>query len=246
MSKFVLLNTRFFAGGVDLTGVTNKISLEAEREEKPTTNFASGGWTELIGGLGSFKLSGEGQWEAGDSTKVDDGTWTDLGGLGPVTVYPTTANVGDLAWLSKALRGSYSLGGTVGDVAPWSANLSGSWPLVRGIGLHAPGTARTATGTGTAFQHVAVTSTQYLYATLHVLSVSGTGTPTLTVKVQSDDSSGFSSATDRITFTAATAVGGQTSRALGAITDDWYRVSYTITGTGPSFLFAVGIGVAAA
>jgi hypothetical protein len=30
----------------------------------------------------------------------------------------------------------------------------------------------------------------------------------------------------------------------GPITDDWFRVSYTISGTTPSFLFAVTAGIA--
>jgi hypothetical protein len=120
---------------------------------------------------------------------------------------------------------------------------AGSWPLARGVVLNPPGTALTITGNGTAVQHVAVTTAaQYLYASLHVLSVSGTATPTLTVKVQSD-TVGFPSPTDRITFTAATAQSSQISRVAGINTDDYYRISYTISGTNPSFLALVAVGV---
>ena len=118
-----------------------------------------------------------------------------------------------------------------------------AWPVVRGTSLHPPGTARTATGNGTAVQVGAVASGRQMYAALHVLSVSGTATPTLTVKVQSD-TVGFGSATDQITFTAATAVGGQISRVAGPITDDYWRASWTISGTNPSFLFVVVVGTA--
>jgi hypothetical protein len=115
---------------------------------------------------------------------------------------------------------------------------------VRGVCAHPPGTARTATGNGTGVQIVGgVPAGQYLYAAIHVLSVSGTSTPTLTVKIQSDNGSGFPSATDIATFTAATARTGEVVRAAGAITDDWFRVSYTISGTTPSFLFLVTLGV---
>lgn len=244
MSKFVLLNTRIFTGGVDLTSNANKVELSAQREDKETTSFGSSGWKELIGGLGPASVSASGQWEAGDTTKVDDGMWSALGSVGAVSVYPDTANAGDLAWFTNALTSKYSLGGAVGDVAPWSASLSGAYPLVRGLGLHPPGTARTATGTGTAVLGTAVTSTQYLYAALHVLSVSGTGSPTITVKIQSDDNSGFTSATDQISFTAATAVTGEVKRVAGAITDTYFRASWTISGSSPSFLFAVSAGVA--
>jgi hypothetical protein len=244
MARFVLLNTRTFAGGADLTSNENKIELAAEYEEKSTTNFGSGGWEECIAGLGSAKVTAEGQWEAGDSGKVDDNLWADLGGVGALTVCPESANAGELAYLTRALRGSYGLGDAVGEVAPWSANFASAWPIVRGFSLHPPGTARTADGTGTAVQHIAVPSGQYLYACLHVLSVSGTSTPTLTVKVQSDSANNFPSAADQITFTAATARGGEALRVAGPVTDTWYRASWTITGTNPSFLFVVSFGVA--
>jgi hypothetical protein len=88
-----------------------------------------------------------------------------------------------------------------------------------------------------------VSSSQYLYATLHVLSVAGTSSPTITVKVQSDVDNSFGSPTDQITFTAATAIGGQAQRTIGAITDSWFRVVHTISGTNPSFLYICSIGV---
>ena len=117
-------------------------------------------------------------------------------------------------------------------------------PIIRGTLMHSGAVARTASGTGTARQLGAVSSSQKVYAALHVLSASGT-TPSLTVKVQSDNAVGFPSATDVITFSAATAVGSQWGSTAGALTDDWWRVSYTISGTSPSFLFAVTIGIAA-
>lgn len=245
MGKFVLLNARLFVGTADLTSVNNQLEVNAEIEEKETTAFApSGGvWKEVLAGVRSTSISGAGQWEAGDAGKVDDESFADLGSIVPVTIGPGGAADGALTYLTGALRTQYALGGAVGDVAPWSAQLSGNWPLVRGVVGHPPGTARTSTGTGTAFQLGAVSATQQLYASLHVLSVSGT-TPSITVKVQSDNDQAFPSATDRITFTAATDRSGQLLRTAGAITDDWFRVSYTISGTDPSFLFAVGLGVA--
>ena len=99
-----------------------------------------------------------------------------------------------------------------------------------------------ASGTGTAVAFTAPTATQSLYASFHVLSVTGTGT--LTLKVQTDDNGSFTSATDRITFTAATTGNtAQWSSVAGAITDDWWRITYTISGTGPAFAFAVTAGV---
>ncbi|MFE3762270.1 hypothetical protein ACFXPI_10955 [Streptomyces sp. NPDC059104] len=243
MSKFVLLNARLFAVGADLTGASSKIELTSEIEDKETTNYYSAGYKEVIGGLGSAEVSAEGQWEATDSTKVDDAMWARLGGVGPWTVCPDNANVGDLAYLTQCLTASYALGGAVGDVAPWTGKGASAWPLVRGQMAHPAGTARTSTGTGTGVQLGAVTAGKRLYAALHVLSVAGT-TPSITARIESAPSNAFAAPTTQLTFTAATAAGGEALRtAGGAITDTWWRVAWTISGTTPSFLFATSLGI---
>lgn len=243
MSKFVLLNVRLFTGGADLTGNSNKVELSTKVEEKETTNYASNGYKELLGGLASTEISAEGQWEAGDPSKVDDAAWAQLGGTDVWSVGPVGAAVGNLAYLTKTLRCDYKIGDAVGEVAPWASGSKGSWPLARGQFAHPPGTARTATGTGTGLQLGAVAAGKRLYAALHVLSVSGT-TPSLTARVESSVDNTFASPTTRATFTAAAAAGGQILRTDGtAITDTWWRVAWTITGTTPSFLFAAALGI---
>jgi hypothetical protein len=114
---------------------------------------------------------------------------------------------------------------------------------VRGQFAHPPGTARTATGTGTGLEVGAVAAGARLYAALHVLSVSGT-TPSLTARVESSADNTFAAPTTRLTFAAATAAGGQALRTDGsAITDTWWRVAWTVTGTTPSFMFAATLGI---
>jgi hypothetical protein len=249
MAKFALKGTRLFTGGVDLTTVNNKIDLKAEIEEKEATAFNPASttvvWKEVLGGIASTTCSAAGQWEAGDETKVDDGTWAALGGVGALTVFPAggAVAVGDICYLTKMLTGSYQVGGAIGDVAPWSFEAAGAWPLVRAACLNPPGTARTATGSVLGPQIGATSSAQALYITLHVLSVSGTSTPSLTVAITSDNNSGFSSPAAVGTFTAATAVGSQTMKVAGPITDDYVRAGWTISGTSPSFLFLVAAGI---
>lgn len=244
MGKSVLTNVRCFAVGVDLTGVSNKIELSSEVEVKKSTNYGSDGWDEVVGGLASAMISGEGQWEAGDPSMVDDASWSQLGGVGPWSVSANnSAAVGSLAYLTQAMRADYKLFGEVGEVAPWTGSAKSSWPLVRGQFAHPPGTARTATGTGTGLELGAVTADRRMYAALHVLSVAGT-TPSLTARVESSVDNTFASPTTRLTFTAATAIGGQALRTDGtAITDTWWRIAWTISGTTPSFMFAASLGI---
>lgn len=244
MSKTVLLNVRTFASGLDLTSTSNKMELSAEVEEKETTNYGSQGYKEVLGGLASAEISGEGQWEAGDDTMVDDASWAQFGGVGPWSVSANdSAAVGDLAYFTKALRADYKLFGSVGDVAPWTSSVKSSWPLVRGQFAHPPGTARTATGSGTGLNLGAVAAGKRLYAALHVLSVAGT-TPSITARVESSADNTFASPTTRLTFDAATEPGGQILRTTGdAVTDAWWRIAWTITGTSPSVLFAAALGI---
>jgi len=245
MARFVWQNVRLFTGGVDLTTRMNQLEVVAERETKDATAFVPEGnaWAEQLAGIASVSMSAEGQWEAGAGALDAEG-WDSLGGVSAWTACPAGAADGALAYFTGALRGQYNIGGSVGDVAPWTANVAGNWPLVRGVIANPPGIARTATGNGSAFQLGAVAAGQQLYAALHVLSVAGTAAPTITVKVQSDDAQGFASPTDRLAFTAATAAGGQLLRTAGPVTDTWYRASWTITGTTPSFLAVVAIGIA--
>lgn len=245
MAKFTWANVRLFTGSADLTTVNNKVDVKAEAERQDATAFTPSGvvWKETLTGLRMTEISAEGQWEAGDLGKVDNVSWADLGSVTPWTICPVGASVSDLAYLTGLLRGEYQLGGGLGEVAPWTAGGDGTYPLIRGVVGHPPGTARTATGTGTSIQLGAVASGQALYAGLHVLSVSGT-TPSLTARIESDNATGFPSAVTAGTFTAATALTSQFLRIPGPITDDWFRVAWTISGTTPSFLFLVSLGIA--
>jgi hypothetical protein len=222
-------------------------------EEKDVTTFLpvadpDSGWKKVIGGLASGKISGGGNWDPAPSAStlagLDDTIFGALGTVIPHSVYPAEATEGNVGYFSSVLAKSYMFLGGVGDVASWTLDDMSAWPVVRGASLEAPGTARIVTGSGTAVQLGAVSATKRLYAALHVLSISGTATPTLTVRVQSD-TVGFPSPTTQLTFAAATTVGGQILRTnTGAITDDYYRVDYTISGTNPSFLFVVTAGIA--
>lgn len=246
MSKFVLLSTRIFAGGLDLSSQANRVELGAETEEADVTTFGSNGYREYVGGgMTSMTLAAGGPWEAGSAALVDDGLWSALGSTTqPWTVAPVDASVGSVAWVTRALATSQRSGaGEVGQVSSWEVDAAGTWPLARGVILHPAGTARTTTGSGTAVLHVATPTGKALYANLHVYSITGT-TPSITVKVQSDDNSGFTTPTDRITFAAATAIGGQSDRVLGPITDTYLRATWTVSGTGPSVLFVVSAGIA--
>jgi hypothetical protein len=245
MSKFTLQNVRLFAAGADYTTRNNRIEIGMEAESKDSTAFAASGgtWHEELSGIRSSTITGGGQWEAGDTSMVDDSSFYTVGATVPVTVAPQTAADGALAYMTAYNRQAYTLGGQVGDVVPWTGTWAGTWAVARGMVIATP-TIRTATGTGSIFQlPVPVTAAQYAVGTLHLMSL--TAGASVTVTIQSAATIGFASPTTRLTFNAQAAIGGQVFRIAGPITDQYWRASYTITGTTPSLLFMSAIGVSA-
>lgn len=247
LNPLVLNDCRIYFDGADLTGYSNKVEADAMVDDLDVTTWASGGYKARVGGLFDSTVKMEGFFQASDLTQPDDATWADLGvNTTALTFLPTsTGAAGDLCYVNRVIEAQTTRQGTIGQVLKWTADTKGNWPVARGQILHPQGTARSSSGNGTGVQLGAVSATQALYVCLHVLSISGTGTPTITVTVQDSVDNTFASPHTTGTFSAATAVGGQTMRVAGAITNTWYRVTWTITGSTPSFLFAVGAGIAA-
>jgi hypothetical protein len=254
MGKAILTNVRIFAGAVDITGQTNRLEVAAQSEIKNVTTFGSVDpatgqlWQDNLSGLDSASLQVGGFNEAGGGSFVDDDMWANFGGTGPWSILPGTSTDGSLAYLINAVRASYTLGDAVGEVYPFAAAASSTGPFARGAVLLNPGTARTATGTGGVVNIGAVPAGRAMRASLHVVSVAGT-TPTFAAVLQSAALVGFGSPTTRATFATVNGPAGNrtaeyVASAAGPITDAFWRISYTITGTGPSFLAlsVAGIG----
>lgn len=243
LTPTVLLDARIYLESADLTGWSNKVETDPSVADEDITTFASGGWKQRTGGEFDTDVALEGFFEQLDVSRPDDMFWANLGSnQAALTVAPTSGAAGVVTYLSRVQVMDYKPSAAVGKVVGWTSSLKGNWPFVRGLIMHPQGTARTATGTGTGFQLGAVTTAQRIYCCSHVLSVSGT-TPSITVSLQSSVDNTFASPTTRITFAADTALDGQALSLLGAVTDQWWRAAWTISGTTPSFLFAVSAGI---
>lgn len=240
MAEHVLTGGLILFDGLDLSNSLNQITLDHSAEAKDST--AIGHTTRRrIGGLKESVLSAAGFFEAAEP---DASLFAAAGASDKVITVSYSQTLGEVAYFLKALLGEYQpFGGGVGDLAGFQMNAGCSdGDLIRGR-LMELGT-QTATGNGTGRQLGTVAAGQSIYAALHVLTVAGT-TPSLVVKIQSDDNAGFISPVDRITFNSANAVGAQFGSQVGAIADDYWRAVWTIGGTGPSFRFAVALGIQA-
>jgi len=240
MAKFVFNDGKVFSGGYDLSDHVTSVNLEIMSEELDATTINSGGFRERLGGLKDSTLQLDGFYEAG-ANKPDALLGASVGNELIVTTVPE-AGVGNTAYFMKSRLFSYQMFGAVGEITPFSITKSQSDDEVVQGKIEIDG-ALTATGNSTGVQLGAVGSTEKIYVAIHCTAVSGTSTPTVTFKLQSDDNASFTSPTDVITFSDITAIGADYQSAAGAITDDYFRLNYTISGTSPSFSIHATIGI---
>lgn len=241
MAKFVADDVKFYIGGYDLSGDHNEISLSYEAEIKDSTAMGSTARTKLpglvnaTGELNAFYEAGSG--EADTVLAAVHGVADSV-----ITISPDGGDDGEVAYTMQGIVANYVPQGSIGEIFVLKTTLEGSGLLIRGTIMGAG--AKTATGNGTARQLGAVSATQKLYASLHVLAVSGTD-PTLDVIICSDNAENMLDPTTKITFTQKTAIGSQWATPVaGSITDDWWQARWTITGTNtPTFTILVTVGI---
>lgn len=241
MSTHVLNNMRLWRGSTDLAGKTNQLAMTLTTDALEDTGVDNTGARIYVPGLNGVTFEHSGRLDVGTGS-VEAALQAEHGLVDQPMTVAYAASVGSRAYLMQGIPSTLNPGGPVGELYGFTVRAQGTGKVARGMLLEPGATARTATYNGTAAQAGAVAAGKYLYAALHVLSASAGDT--LDVIVQSDDNSGMTSATNRITFTQATTTGYEWKSLAGPITDDYYRVSVTIAGTDPSFLFVVSIGIA--
>lgn len=245
MAAKVWTDVRLYWDAYNLSGDMNALALNYGAELQDATVLTDPG-RRRRGGLRTIAFQHEGFVNYG-ADQVDDALFNDIAVANvPMSILPHNNGAeGELAYFFQGIAGLYvPIGASVGEMHRFSVSgeADDGRDLIRGNVL--TNATRTATGNGTAFNLGAVSASQKIYAALHVIDpVAGTA-PTLNVKIQSDDASGFASPIDRITFAQKTAKGSEYAVPVaGAFTDTWWRVTFTIGGTSPSFPFVVVFGI---
>lgn len=241
MAVQMLQDCKLIVGKYDFSAKMSALDLNYGAEALDDTTFGKNTQSS-VGGLKNIQFQYDGLFEPGVGG-VDEVFFGNVGlAENPVTISPLALAEGDLAYFFKSMQSKYAPGGSVGQLLKFQVSGGAqNSPLVRGTALH--NATRTVSGNSTALQLGAVSALQQLYAALHVLVVSGT-TPALVVKVQSSATQGFGTPNDRITFASQNSANAVWATPVaGAITDTWWRINYTITGTTPSFQFVVPVGI---
>ena len=245
MAVLVYTNTSIFHGALDVSGNANTVNVTAEVDPVEATTFASSGWKEHKPGLKSFVLDYAG---FGDFAGTVDSTLsTNIGAAGQIVTVAPDGATGSPAYFGQGVLDAYTpMAAKVGDMSGLSCKVTGSNTsdgLLRGKLLAAKQTIAGTTNT-TGVQMFASSSVTIVRAALHVFSVSGTSTPTLTAAIQSASSQGGSYST-AATLTGATAVGATYhSETISSETDEWWRVNFTVSGSSPSFSAALALYLA--
>lgn len=125
MSVYMLTSETLTVNSVDYTDHIKAATLTVDAAQLDTTDFASAGWTEVIGGLKSGTLAIEFMDDVADND-LDEELWALLGTVVTFTVKPTSASVSasNPSYSGSVLITSHSLGGAVGGLASKSV----SWP----------------------------------------------------------------------------------------------------------------------
>lgn len=247
MAAFVATSVQTYIGRLDVTSLTKSVTFgPVSVSMQDSTTHADGGYTCVLPGLVSGEVGVElMQDQAAGSLDATLAGPTALSSRYPITVAanPTgTATAGDSCWLTRGVADQYApLRGAVGEIGMAALHFGTDTAPLLGKLAH-PKAARTTSGTGTAVALTGPSASQNIYAALHVFAFSGL--TNIVVKVQSDDNSGFTSATDRITFSTVTGITEEWKSLAGDLsTETYWRVSWTVTGTG-SCTFAASFGVA--
>lgn len=245
MSPISMTAVTPWIGGHDFTADSNKLTLSADAVALDSTTFASGGWNEHVAGLKTITGQLSGFWSSAAADSVDSEVFANLGAGGePFTASPSGTAL-DPAYMFLATKLKYGIGDVVGNLAPFSLDVAGGGPgvagatLVRGQVAKGRGSVAGTGVLGSGLNLGAVSATQSLYASLHVLGTPGTS---ITVSVESDDNSGFTSPATVATIGSLTAAGGTWVKVAGALTDSYFRFKVSaIVGT---FVVAGAIGIA--
>ena len=129
------LTTEYVAiNGVDESANIKSATLTVDVNPLDVTDFASAGWTEVIGGLKSGTLAIEFQDDV-VAAAIDTKLWALLGTVTTFEVRLTSAAVGasNPKWTGSILINGHSAGGAVGELAMKSLTFPTSGAVTRAV-----------------------------------------------------------------------------------------------------------------
>jgi hypothetical protein len=240
MSNTILRDQRIFLDGYEVSSRSNTCQIQATKDVKDVTTFTQSD-REKIAGIKDFTFGAGGFMEI-DAT--DTALWAGLnGGSIVMSVTPEVQALGGIAYVMKAVDSNIQILGAVGDVAPFQIGAAGDSLMSKGMILAVPATPVTASGNGTVQQNTDAATGKKLKMTMHVTAISGAGGPTLTATLKSSAVVGMTSTTDVATSQSFSAIGAQYIEATLADNKNYFRLTFAVTGTNPSFTVLIAFAI---
>ena len=239
MATFVQTNVGLYWGGYSLASSFNAIALNLGNSPQDDTVYGDT-FVSNAAGLSSVQLEAEGFWESATDSVLQSGLAINVADT-VLSVTPVDQAAGSPSLFSKVTTSAYNpiSTGTVGSMLGFSLSAEGRGEKsVSGEILVIPATTHTSSSTSPVNNLGAVSATQKIYSALHVISASGT----LAVTVKSASNEAFSAdVTTELTHTSVgSSVTAEMLSAAGAITNTYWRVDFTISG---SYQFIVSLGI---
>lgn len=233
MAVAAVTQARIYVGGFEFTSFTNQAEAGVDVGVNDVSVFGSE-FSSFVPALKTpgFNTSGFNDWASGS---LDEWTRANYGTRRVATVPVTTPATGGDAFVAYGLLGGKRfMNAAVGAVSTYQATLNGG---IAGQGLltQISTSSISATGHTTAVNVGALTAGSTIVAGVHVLSVSGTSTPTCTFQLESSATSGGAYTLRGTAGTGMTAVGDQWLSTQTATTDAWWKLALTVSGTSPVF-----------
>jgi len=231
MAVHVLKNTKIYIDGVDLSGRMNSVTLNYTAELKDKTVFGSS-YRKRLMGLFSVEMSGQGFYDASSAYSGDKILWDDVGSTDQITsIVAEGTALGNIVYSAQKLSNEYTPSYQIGEIASISFACYGQGALIRQrtmqIGNLSTATSFTVRNLGYR------PPLKALYGTMHVTRGCSSGGDRLVVKVQTASSSGFSSPTTAMKFTALTTASGHTAQwksTASSTAHQWYRIRINSSG----------------
>jgi len=125
MAVYALTSQVVTVNSVDYSDHLKSATLTVDAAQLDTTDVASGGWTEVVGGLKSGTLALEFMDDVADND-VDEELWALLGTVVTFTIKATSGSISasNPEYQGSVLVTSHAIGGAVGELATKSL----SWP----------------------------------------------------------------------------------------------------------------------
>lgn len=218
------LSCRAYLGGRDISADVGEIRLDPTAQVHERTTFNDAGWRTFDAGLLGWEASFDGFYDpaaGGFGRQLETALGSDTAGQVVLSVYEGDANaIGDTGFLTSdgvlTLRDQPQ---SVAELIPLRGTLKGNGRAgYRAILLH-PSGEETVTGVESSHNHGG-SSANGGRGNLHITAISGTWT----IKIQ--HSTNDADWSDLITFTQATAVGGESVAVTGTV-NQYLRVTST-------------------